>query len=259
MEYDTDELAAVAVEAAEAGGSYLESVFRSEPVTAEYLEDDVKAEADEAAEARALDVVAEQFPTHATHGEESGRRGDSPYVWLVDPLDGTNNFASGLPMFATAVTALYEGDPVAAAIHEPLPETTYVAERDGGARVDGRQVTAGSDVSLSRGTVSLVLGLSAIRDADRRAQADGIESALRDRCKRVPSTWSPCVDWGLVADGAIEGIVCFHPDVYEQCPGTLLAAESGLHSRSTDGLYVVAGDATSLDALWAALPKQVRE
>jgi myo-inositol-1(or 4)-monophosphatase len=258
MDVDTETLAAVAVDAAQAGGAYLEANFRNGHTEADYLVDDVKAVADREAEKRALAVVADHFPGHATHGEESGRQGDSPFVWVVDPLDGTNNFASDLPLFATAVTAVYEGDPVAAAIYEPLPDTTYVAERGGGARVDGRPVTAGSQVPLETGTVSLVLGLPAIRDPEKRELAETIGDSLESVCKRVLETWSPCVDWGLVADGSIEGIVCFHPDVYEQYPGSLLAAESGVVSRTTESLYVGAGDEATLDELWAAIPASIR-
>lgn len=256
---DTAELASVAAEGAEAAGAYLEANFRNGHTEGDYLADDVKTVADREAERRALDVVTDRFPDHATHGEESGRAGDSPFVWVVDPLDGTNNFASDLPLFATAVTAVHEGDPVAAAVHEPLPDSTWVAERGGGARVDGRPVTAGSEVPLEAGTVSLVLGLSAVRDPEKAAQADAIGAALDDRCKRVLETWAPCVDWCLVADGSIEGIVCFHPDVYEQYPGTLLAAESGLRSRATDDLYVGAGDEATLEALWETVPAELRK
>lgn len=259
MQPDTQELAAVAVEAAEASGAYLAANFRNGHVEADYLDDDVKSVADREAERRALDVVADHFPGHATHGEESGRRGDSPFVWVVDPLDGTNNFASDIPLFATAVTAVHEGTPVAAAIREPLLDTTYVAERGGGARVDGRPVEAGSDVPLRRGTVSLVLGLTAVRDETKRAHADVVEEALEGRCKRVLSTWAPCVDWGLVADGSIEGIVCYHPDVYEQYPGSLLAAESGVVSRTAGDVYVGAGDEATLEELWAAIPDELVE
>lgn len=259
MNVDTEALAAAAVEAAEAAGTYLEANFRNGHTEADYLADDVKAVADREAERLALDVLTDRFPDHATHGEESGLQGDSAYVWVVDPLDGTNNYASDIPMFATAVTAVHEGDPVAAAIHEPLPDTTYVAERGGGARVDGRGVTAGSEVPLETGTVSLVLGLEAVRNPEKRAQAEHIGENLEDVCKRVLETWSPCVDWGLVADGSVEGIVCFHPDVYEQYPGSLLAAESGVVSRSTERLYVGAGDEATVEELWETVPTTLRE
>jgi myo-inositol-1(or 4)-monophosphatase len=248
---DLDELAAVAARAAREGGTYLADVFREGHVEAEYGTDDVKADADRAAEERVLAVVREAFPSHVHHGEESGRDGDHRYEWVVDPLDGTNNFAAGLPAFATAVCVLRDGDPVVAAIYEPLPDSLYVARRGRGATVNGDPLSAGSEVSLENGTVSFVLGLPAVRDPELRATADRLQAAVESRCKRVLNTWAPCVDWGLLARGGIEGIVCFYPDVYEQYAGELLAAEAGVvsHGSGDEGLYVGAGDEETLAAL----------
>jgi myo-inositol-1(or 4)-monophosphatase len=248
---DLDELADVAARAAREGGSYLASVFREGHVEAEYGTDDVKADADRAAEERVLAVIRESFPSHIHHGEESGRDGDHRYEWVVDPLDGTNNFAAGLPSFATAVCVLRDGDPVVAAIYEPLPDSLYVARRGRGATVNGEPLNAGSEVPLAGGTVSFVLGLPAVRDAELRETADRLEAAVEARCKRVINTWSPCVDWGLLARGGIEGIVCFYPDVYEQYAGELLASEAGVvsHGSGDEGLYVGAGDEETLAAL----------
>lgn len=246
-------LAAVATRAVRAGGDYLADEFRNGHVDAEYKPDDVKAVADREAEARVLSVIRESFPGHALHGEESGRQGEGSYEWVVDPLDGTNNFASGLPAFATAVAVLRDGTPEVTAIYEPLPDTLYTARAGAGATVNGRALNAGSGVTLGNGTVSFVVGLPAVRDEALAARADTIETALGGRCKRVVNTWSPCVDWGLVARGALEGIVCFHPDIYEQHAGELLAAEAGVVSTSREGLYVGAGDADTRDELLAVV------
>ncbi|SEO96658.1 myo-inositol-1(or 4)-monophosphatase [Halogranum amylolyticum] len=248
-----DALADVATRAVRAGGDYLAGEFRNGRVDGEYGSDDVKAVADHEAESRVLAVIREAYPEHALHGEESGRVGESRYEWVVDPLDGTNNFASGLPSFATAVAVLRDGDPVVSAIYEPLPDTLYVARDGAGATVDGRPLATGSDVALGNGTVSFVVGLPAVRDEALAARADTIETALDGRCKRVLNTWSPCVDWGLVARGSLEGIVCFHPDVYEQHAGELLAREAGVVSASREGLYVGAGDAETRDELLAVV------
>mgnify|MGYP006283728655 CR=1 FL=1 len=242
-------LADVATRAVRVGGDYLADEFRNGHVDGEYGDDDVKAVADREAEARVLDVIRDAFPEHALHGEESGRVGESRYEWVVDPLDGTNNFASGLPSFATAVAVLRDGDPVVSAIYEPLPDTLYVARDGAGATVDGQRIQTGSDVALGNGTVSFVVGLPAVRDEALAAQADTIETAIEGRCKRVLNTWSPCVDWGLVARGSLEGIVCFYPDVYEQHAGELLAKEAGVVSTSREGLYVGATDADTRDEL----------
>lgn len=230
----TARLAAVAERAVRAGGDYLATAFREGAIDADYRTDDVKAAADRAAEERVLDVVREAYPDHAIHAEESGSAGDHRYEWIVDPLDGTNNFAAGLPSFATAACVRCDGRTEVAAVYEPLPDDLYLARCGAGATVDGEPITAGTEVSLSAGTVSFVVGLPALRDVGLRATADRIESAVGAECKRVINTWSPCVDWGLLARGGVEGLVAYYPDIYEQYAGELLAAEAGVQCRVLD-------------------------
>lgn len=260
MDVPRRELATVAARAARAGGDYLAEQFRTGGVDGEYRRDDVKAQADREAERRVLSVVEAAFPTHATHAEETGRSGDSDHVWVIDPLDGTNNFAAGFPAFATAVCCVRDGDPVVAAIYEPLPDSLYVAIRGEGVTVapaavavdpaeSGRPIRADSDVALENGTVSYLVGLPAVRDPDRREQSDAIAAALEPACKRVLESWSPCVDWGMLARGASQGVVCFHPDPYEQYAGSLLAEESGAAIDADDDVYVAAPDAACRDRL----------
>lgn len=250
-----ERLAAIAERAVRAGGDYLAGSFRRGTVEGEYAAHDVTAVADREAEQRVLAIIEDAFPSHAIHAEESGRsRGagdaEASYEWVVDPLDGTNNFASGLPSFATAVAVRRDGETLVSAIHEPLSGSLYLARRGEGATVNGEPLRADRDVSLKRGTVSLVVGLSAVRDSTLSQRARRIEDALRSECKRVLQTWSPCVDFGLLARGGIEGIVCFHPDPFEQYAGELLAAESGVRANSDGATYVAAADETALETLW---------
>lgn len=245
MEHATDDLAAVAAEAATTGGEYLREAFRTGSVDGEFSSLDVKAAADRESETRIQAVIDAHYPDHAFHGEEAGHIGNSDYCWVVDPLDGTNNFASGYPKFATAVAALHNETPVAAAIYEPLTEDLYLAERDAGATLNGESLSATTSLPLEYGTVALVVGLSVVTDPAGVTQVRALEAALRERCKRVVTTWAPCVDWGLVARGSIEGIVCVHPNSYEQYAGSLLAAESGVVANDTvaeNGRYVGSPD-----------------
>ena len=249
MTESTADLAAVAAEAVRASGDYLRAAFRDGPVDGDYDSLDVKAVADREAQTRVRPILEAHYPDHAFDGEESDSTGTSrDYHWVVDPLDGTNNFASGLPKFASAVAVLYQGEPVAAAIYEPLVDDLYLAERAGGATLNGEPLssTDGSSLPLDHGTVALVIGLGAVTDPELAQQAEVLEGALRDHCKRIVTTWAPCVDWGLLARGSIEGLVAFHPERYEQHAGSLLAAESGVEAVDTvrkNGRYVGAPDA----------------
>ncbi|WP_327051232.1 inositol monophosphatase family protein [Halomicrococcus gelatinilyticus] len=249
-----DEFETVAVEACEAAGDYLVAEFERAETTAEYGPRDVKAEADRGAEDRALDVIAGAFPDHAVYAEERGERpGDAAYRWVLDPLDGTNNFCSGIPYFGTAVALLHEGDPVLGVVHDPLHDDTYVARRGEGATHDGTPASARSDVELDRGTVAFVVGLDAIEDDDLRARSEELEHSLAGQCKRVWESWAPALDWGLLARGDVEAVVAFHPDAIEQHAGWLLAEESDASTASQGELYVAAGDDATLAGLRDAL------
>jgi len=245
MEHATDDLAVVAAEAATTAGEYLREAFRNGSVDGEFTGTDVTAAADRESESRIQAAIDAHYPDHAFHGEEAGHIGNSDYCWVVDPLDGTNNFASGYPKFATAVSVLYRGTPVAAAIYEPLTADLYLAERDAGATLNGEPLSATTSLPLKHGTVALVVGLSVVTDPDGLTRVRALEAALRKQCKRVVTTWAPCVDWGLLTRGAIEGLVCVQPDIYEQHAGSLLAAESGVIADDTvdeDGRYVGSPD-----------------
>ncbi|WP_138005944.1 inositol monophosphatase family protein [Halalkalirubrum salinum] len=246
-----DEFVAVAESAARAGGDYVRSVFRSRAVDGEFNGTDVKTRTDREAESRVLNSITDRFPNHAIHAEESGKRGDSTYQWVIDPLDGTNNFASGIPMVATAVALLAEGEPIVAAIYAPLTDVMYVARRGEGATLNGEPLTAQSDLPLAHGTVSFVVGLDAVRDPAVAPIVRGIKDAIEPACKRVLQTWAPCLDWGLVSGGSIEGIVCYRPDVYEHYAGSLLARESGVHTTETEDIFVGAAEQAVHDQLLA--------
>lgn len=253
-------LTATAEAAVRAAGDYLAERFRDGGTVGDFQTDDVKAEADEAAERRVFDRIHEDFPTHSLHGEESGRPGEGPVEWVVDPLDGTNNYAIDYPSIATAAAARVDDETLVAAIYEPLVDDCYVAVQGDGATLNGDPLTTTPrDRPLDRSTVSLVVGLPAVRDDDLHAETRAVRTALTERCKRVLETWSPCVDWGLLARGSIAGIVCAYPDPFEQEAGELLASEAGVVATSTDGYYVGAVDEETLDALVESLPAHATE
>ncbi|MCD2204648.1 inositol monophosphatase family protein [Halobacterium sp. KA-6] len=229
-----------AVRACLAGGRHLRERFGRE-VDAEFSRHDVKAAADRASEQRMLDVIRGTHPDHAVYAEESGdvaTEGD--YRWVVDPLDGTNNFVSGLPSFATAAAVLDDDGPVVGCVYVPVSDDLYVARRGEGARHDGDPVSADGDVPTAKATIAFVIGHDVKRD-NRMDEAASMQAALGDVTKRVVDSWSPCVHWGALARGRIDGMVCFHPDDEEQHVGELLASEAGASTAEPgDGVYVAA-------------------
>ncbi|WP_380677553.1 inositol monophosphatase family protein [Salinigranum sp. GCM10025319] len=251
---DLDDVETVARAAVLAGGAELRRRYRAGDDEGEYGTHDVKAAADEAAEARMLPVVRRAFPDHAVFAEESGEfAGSQPYRWILDPLDGTNDFAVGLPTFASSAAVLHEGTPLVAAVHLPASDETYLTRRDEGVRYQGERVTANNDRTVASATVATIVGRDVPRDPDLSRQADAISGALDETVKRVVSSWAPTVHSGLFARGRLQGLVQFHPDEEERAVTDLLVREAGAAIRREGELSVAAGDEATLATLWDAI------
>ncbi len=221
-----------------AAGTELRERFESGTVAADRTATDVKDEADEAAEERILAVVQSAFPDHAIYTEEGGTlRTGGEFRWVIDPLDGTNNFVSGLPTFGSAVAVLDEAGPLLGVVYVPVTDDLYVARRGEGVVYDGEPVRATSPVPVSHATVGYVIGREVKHD-ERSEQADRLFSALDGEVKRVLASWSPVVHWGLLARGRLEAMVAFHANEEERYVGELLARESGAAWRRDGPLFV---------------------
>ena len=263
-ESTTEAIERVAVAACHAAGVELRRRYEADDAEGKYSAHDVKAAADEAAEARMLPVVRQAFPKHAVVSEEAGRfEGSAPYRWILDPLDGTNNFAAGLPVFTTAATVLRDGNPIVAAIYAPVTDETWIATASGdvasgGVRYDGEHVQADSDLDPDAGTVAFTVGRNVPADPERAEEADALRSGLEGTVKRVLPSWAPTYHAGLLARGRIEGYVAFHPDADEQAAVELLADEAGCVTFRDGPLYVAGTDDRMLEAILGALGRDER-
>ena len=118
---------------------------------------DIVTEVDHAAEALIRAALLERFPGDGFYGEESGRDAASAHrTWVCDPIDGTINYANGIPFFCVSLALVVDGHPVAGVVHDPLRRETFAATADGPATVDGRPVA----VSRKERLVDLVMGLA---------------------------------------------------------------------------------------------------
>ena len=256
-----DDVENVARAAVLAGGAELRARYRDGDAAGDYGAHDVKAAADEAAEQRMLPVVRRAFPEHTVYAEEAGElpgtagedgNGDG-YRWIVDPLDGTNDFAAGLPTFATSVAVTRNGKPMLAAVHQPATDESYLARRGEGIRYEGDRVDCGSDVPVEAATVATIVGRDVPANTALAARAEEIRTALDGTVKRVVDSWAPTVHSGLLARGRMQGLVQFHPDEEEQAVTELFAAEAGASIRRDGPLYVAAADDAVLATLWDAV------
>lgn len=246
------EVEAVAIEACLAGGRRLLDLFESETTT-DYAEHDVKSSADRASESVMLDCIQRRFPDHQVYAEESGDvGGDGDVHWIVDPLDGTNNFEAGLPTFASAVTVTVAGEPKLGVAYVPLLDDLYCGVAGQGVRYNGRPISTNAppaDYPVSAATVVSVIGHDVKLDASHRETSAALNRAVENRCKRRLETWSPTVHWGLLARGTLDGIYCYRPDREEQLLGELFADESGMITTNGPEWFIAGHTEAVHDAL----------
>ena len=134
---------AVAVELVESTGRLVAARYEDSGPVAYKGAHDIVTEVDHAAEALVRAGLAERFPGDAFYGEESGRDATvAARVWVCDPVDGTINYANGLPFFCVSLALVADGQPVVGVVHDPLRRETFTATADEHATLDGRPVHA---------------------------------------------------------------------------------------------------------------------
>lgn len=120
---------------------------------------DIVTDVDLAAEKAVLELVREEYPGFGILAEESQPlESDSPYTWVVDPLDGTRNYAQGIPHFCTVIALAYENRPVVGVTYDPVREELFTAERGKGAFLNGERFTVSSNQELSQSLLCCDLG-----------------------------------------------------------------------------------------------------
>jgi myo-inositol-1(or 4)-monophosphatase len=193
---------------------------------------DVVTKVDHAAEGLIVGILHRAFPHHAVEAEESGRHfADSEYVWLVDPLDGTNNYAYGIPLYGAAVTLCYQGEPLVTAIGEAHSSSVACAISGQGVVLNKRPLHCRPASAQAMPATALWIGYQS--EYDERLAA--ITSMLQAQSRRVFSTWAPTIDAFLYLRGGIDAIAVY------QCTGTellgalLLLREAGADIWAADG------------------------
>jgi len=160
----TDELRFATDVARRAGAILTDSYERLEQVDYKSKRD-VVTNADYASEKLVIDAIRERFPGDAILAEESGEhagalRDDGSHngrLWVIDPLDGTVNYANGIPYYCVSIGLVVDDRPAVGVIYDPARDDLYDAVSDGPARLDGHEVTASTKETLSDYVVSLAV------------------------------------------------------------------------------------------------------
>ncbi|MEV4171505.1 MULTISPECIES: inositol monophosphatase family protein [unclassified Nonomuraea] len=233
---DLDHARTVAVDAAEAAGALLlEGTRGALGVRAKGEAGDVVTDLDLASEKLLLERILTAYPSHAVIAEESGLAGAAggEWTWLVDPLDGTNNVAIGLPTYVVGLALCRGGLPLLGVVHDPVSGQTWSAVRGKGAVASsGARLAPPYAPSPHGPLVAWTQGYGIARDD---ATVRGLKTALDLGARRVLQLWAPLLAWAMLARGDIDGMVGYRAGVVDLPAGALLAQEAGIEIRALDG------------------------
>lgn len=185
---------------------------------------DVVTEVDHKAERIILDEIVNYFPDHQIDSEESGNNGKtSDWLWMVDPLDGTNNFAIGLPIFSSSITLMYRAEPVLGVIYEPLVNRLYVTSKDEGAYCNQKRLQLKKKEEIRKATIGWIQG----HKVQNNENAVRLRQHLDLHFKRMIRLWAPTLQWCMLAKGDIDGIVLYDSEGDDLYSGILMVKEAG--------------------------------
>lgn len=222
-------LTKAAIAAAHAAGAIQRRHFRKKLKISEKKGAGIVTEVDLASEEKIIRILRKQAPQMSFLAEESGRSQDSngqlPGRWLVDPLDGTTNFAHGFPMFCVSIAAEWEGRLVAAVIHHPIFEETYVATLGKGARCNGKPIFVSKTAKIQESLLTTGFSYSTQGEALTRDMRAFSEITARARAVRRPG--SAALDLAYTARGIFDGFWERNLAAWDVSAGILLVREAG--------------------------------
>ncbi len=187
-------------------------------------------EVDLASERLLVEMIRSAFPDHALLTEEGTGQGtlDAPALWVIDPLDGTTNYAHGYPMFCVSVAFLRHGTPELGVVYQPVLDELFVAERGVGAFLNGERLHVSGHQELR--TALLATGFP--YDRERRREALGVFGRFTLTARAVRRDGSAALNLAYVAAGRFDGFWEQELSPWDTAAGILLVEEAG--GRVTD-------------------------
>lgn len=215
------DLLKVAIAAAQKGGEVISRYF--ETGIAREVKDDKSfvTAADTEAESAIIAHIKKHFPDHSILSEESGaEKQDSPYEWIIDPLDGTANFVNGIPLFAVSIAALKDGVPVVAVVYQPVGNSLYAAEKGKGTLWNGKKVRV-SDGGKEHAVVTFAPGKK------EKEKLNSLFTSAERFVKSKRYLGCAALDLAYVARGGTEGVFFLGLNKWDYAAGVLLVEEAG--------------------------------
>lgn len=222
----------IAIQAALEAGAVLKGYFEGD--IEKELKDDESfvTVADKESEEIIKNIIGKNFPTHSILGEETGlTENDNDNVWHIDPVDGTFNFANGIPIFAVSIALERKRDIVIGVVYNPATGSLFYTEKGKGAWLNNKKITVSKE---GRETGMLTSGFS--KDEKARKLKDSIRTEFPAHfIKTTRNLGCMALELAFLARGGIEVCVQYGLKTYDFAAGALLVLEAGGTITNFDG------------------------
>lgn len=197
---------------------------------------DLVTETDREIEREFRALISARFPGHEVLGEEfsaaSDRERVPEFCWLFDPIDGTTNFAHGLPIFCSSLALEINGEAVVAAVYDPNRRELFTAERGSGAWLNGTPIHVTPETRL----IDSLLCTGFPYDVQQKpGELVGLFAHFLGISRAVRRLGSAAIDLCYVAAGRLDGFWEMHLGPWDIAAGALIVAEAGGRVSATDG------------------------
>lgn len=179
-------------------------------------------------------TIRTHFPDHSILSEESGlTEGTGDYKWIVDPIDGTTNFAHGLPLFAVSIAVIHKGKPIIGVVEIPGLGETFWAQEGKGAHIGMKKIQVSKTANLEKGL--LATGFPYARTEPRYKKNIELFDAFYAAGQGVRRFGSAAVDLCFVASGRFDGFWEYDLQPWDVAAGKIIVEEAGGMVTNMDG------------------------
>jgi histidinol-phosphatase len=212
----------VAREAADAAAVVIRRHYRRNVVVETKSDETPVTIADREAETAIKRVLKRAFPDHAFYGEEFGREGESDYLWLIDPIDGTKAFVRDYPMFSTQIALMHRGELVLGVSSAPEFSEVAWARKGGGAFLNGERIRVADTAELD---AKAAISIGNVKSLTRDARWNVLGELIR-RTGRIRG-YGDFLHYHLLARGCIDLVVESDVNILDVAACAVIVREAG--------------------------------
>lgn len=217
---------------------------------------DLVTEIDKKSEAAIINFLRANYPNHHIMAEESGlTQGHSDYRWVIDPLDGTTNYAQGLPVFAISIALQHQEDTIFGVVYNPVTDQLFTAIKGQGAYLNGQRLGVAQKHELLESVLATGFPYDVAEHPENNVD---YFCSLIIKTRAIRRLGAAAYDLACVAAGQFDGYWEMKLAPWDVAAGALMVTEAGgkvIYFREDRGVSIIAGNAAITEKIYQEIKR----